>query len=247
MILAAGYGTRLRPLTNEKPKALIEINGRPLLELIIVKLIAHGVNAIIINTHHFSEQIEEFLHRHRYFGIHFKLSYEPEILGTGGGLINVKHFLEGTDPFILHNVDILSTIDLDVMYQYHQRNKALATLAVQQRNSSRTFIVDDRNFVCGHHDTDNQRIHLRREPSGSSRLMAFCGIHIISPELFRKTSATGRCSIVDIYLELIGQGEPVVAFPADQFYWRDIGRLETLNQIQQDLQSNKIRITDFLK
>ncbi len=247
MILAAGYGTRLQPLTNEKPKALIEIDGRPLLELIIWKLVASGVDAIIINTHHFAEQIESFLQGRRNFGIRIELSYEPEILGTGGGLLKAKQFLEGADPFILHNVDIFSTIDLGEMYRYHLRTKALATLAIQQRPSSRGFIVDDRGFICGHHDADNQRTRLRREPFGNTHVMGFCGIHVISPALFQKTSATGRCSIVDIYLELIGQGEPIVGFPADRFYWRDIGRLEALHRIHEDLAARTVHIGDFMK
>ncbi len=246
MILAAGYGTRLRPLTNEKPKALIEIYGKPILELIILKLIASGVDEIIINTHHFPEQIEAFLQRHRNYDIAIELSYEPEILGTGGGLLNVRHFFTGTAPFIVHNVDILSTIDLADMYQYHLENNALATLAIQQRKSSRTFIVDDRHFICGHHDADNQRVRLRRQPFGNTHLMAFCGIHVISPALFQKTTATGRCSIVDIYLELIGQGEPIIGFQADQYYWRDIGRYETLHQIEKDLATGEIKFNDLL-
>lgn len=241
MILAAGYGTRLKPLTNEKPKALIEIQNIPLLELIIRKLIATGVSEIIINTHHLPEQIVHFILKNHSFGIHIEFSHESEILGTGGGLKKASHFFDDNRPFFLYNVDILSTINLSRMYQYHLENKTLVTLALQQRETSRYFIVDDANNICGHEDLDNRRTRLRREPSGSSRLMAFCGIHVISTKIFDYIEESGRFSIVNVYLKLIEQGFPIIGFPADGFYWKDIGKLETLDEIKYDLNNRIVR------
>jgi NDP-sugar pyrophosphorylase family protein len=247
MILAAGYGTRLQPLTNHKPKALVEIDGIPMLQLIIVKLINTGVDEIIINTHHFAEQIAAFLKVKNNFGIRIELSHENEILGTGGGLKKAEYFFDDNQPFFLYNVDIVSTIDLRQMYRYHQDNKALATLAIQQRDTSRGFIVDEQNRICGHEDKDNQRTRLKRAPRGKTRFMAFCGIHIISTDIFQFIDKIGRFSIIDSYLNLIEQGFPILGFPADDFFWKDIGKLETLEEIQQELNSGIITIKNLTR
>ena len=241
MILAAGYGTRLRPLTDQKPKALVEVNGISLLEIVIKKLIASGVTEIIINTHHLSEQIVAFLKSKNNFGIRVELSHENEILGTGGGLKQASYFFDDAQPFFLHNVDIFSTIDLRHLYQFHLDRNALATLAIQTRESNRYFIVDDQNNICGHGDLENQRIRLPRKPVGSSHPMGFCGIHVISPKIFEFIESSGRFSIVDLYLKLIEKDLPIIGYPADGFYWKDIGKLETLQEIQRDLDGGVIR------
>ncbi|MCI0495216.1 nucleotidyltransferase family protein [candidate division KSB1 bacterium] len=247
MILAAGYGTRLQPLTNHKPKALVEIDGIPLLQLIIAKLIKTGVDEIIINTHHFADQIAAFLHANYNFGIRVELSHEDEILGTGGGLKKASYFFNDEAPFFLHNVDIVSTIDLKRMYRFHQDRGAMVTLAIQSRETSRGFIMDEQNAICGHEDRDNQRTRLKRAPKGKTQFMAFCGIHAISPEIFRYIDETGRFSIIDAYLNLIEQGFPILGFHADDFYWKDIGKLETLEEIQQDLKNKTINWDDLLR
>jgi len=247
MILAAGYGSRLKPLTDVKPKALIEIHSTTLLEFVIRKLIAAGVTEIIINTHHFADQIVDYVQKHDRFGIHVEFSHESEILGTGGGLKKARRFFDDDKPFILHNVDILSTIDLQQMVHHHSKRGALATLAVQQRQTSRYFIVDDQNMICGHEDQSNKRTRLKRKPDGASHLKAFCGIHVLSPEIFNHIDETGRFSIVDVYLNLIEQGFPIIAYPADDAYWQDIGKLETLQKIQQDFQSGIIHADLLMK
>ena len=246
MILAAGFGTRLKPLTNEKPKALIEIQNIPLLELVIKKLIATGVSEIIINTHHLADQIVRFVRKKNNFGIRIEISHEIEILGTGGGLKNASCFFDTDQPFFLYNVDILSTIDLTQMYQYHLERNALVTLALQQRDTSRYFIVDDENNICGHEDLDNQRTRLKRKPSGSTRLMAFCGIHVISPQIFDFIEQDGRFSIVDIYLKLIEQGSSINGFLADQFYWKDIGKLKSLEEIKYNLINGIVQLENLI-
>lgn len=247
MILAAGYGTRLRPLTDQKPKALIEINGLPLLQLVIQKLMYVGVSEIIINTHHLAEQMVSFIQQNNYFGIHIEFSHEPEILGTGGGLKKASYFFNDDQPFFLHNVDILSTINLAEMYQYHLAADSLATLALQNRETTRYFIVDDQNYICGHKNFDNTKTRLKRQPLGDSHLMAFCGIHVISPKIFEFLEESGSFSIVDVYLRLIEKGLPIIGYSANQYYWQDIGKLEGLENFQQKLTSGIIKLNDFIK
>jgi len=247
MILAAGFGTRLKPITDKKPKALVEINNIPLLQIVIQKLIASGVSEIIINTHHFSDQVENFIRKNDRLGIPIELSYEPEILGTGGGLKKAGYFLDDDKSFFLHNVDILSTINLKKMYQHHIENNAIATLALQKRETSRYFIVDSQNYICGHEDQDNHRTRLKRFPKGESHLMAFCGIHVISPKFFNYIEESGRFSIVDVYLKIIEKGLPIIGYPVDKFYWMDIGKLDTLNQVNQKVREGDVDIKSLIE
>ena len=150
MILAAGLGTRLRPLTDNRPKALVEVAGRTMLEITLSRLRAFDVREVIINVHHFADMIIEYLKANDNFGMHIEVSREEALLDTGGGLKKAAHFFledsDGSDrPFILHNVDVISTIDLRRMVQFHTENKALATLAVQDRETSRYLLFDERS------------------------------------------------------------------------------------------------------
>src|ERR1041385_3772064 len=148
MILAAGLGTRLRPLTNDRPKALVEFKGRTLLEAAIERLKFFGIRDVIVNVHHFAEMMIDYLRANENFGIHIEISREEVLLDTGGGLKRAAWFF-GTEPFVVHNVDVLSTIDIREMLDYHGRNNALATLAVQERPTSRYLLFDERLRLCG--------------------------------------------------------------------------------------------------
>ncbi|MBC8183622.1 nucleotidyltransferase family protein [candidate division KSB1 bacterium] len=247
MILAAGYGTRLKPLTDKTPKALIKINQTPLLELVIKKLIAADVSEIIINIHHHAEQIISFIKEKRNFGIRIEFSKEAEILGTGGGLKQAAHFFDDGKPFFLHNVDILSTINLPDMYQYHLERNSLVTLALKKRETKRFFIIDDKNFICGHADISKKVTRIKRTPQGKTDLMPFCGIHVISPKIFDYLKQTGQFSIVDVYLDLIANGLPVIGYLADKNYWKDIGKLDTLKEVQEEIEKGKIWIEDLVE
>src|SRR5579862_8740679 len=153
MILAAGLGTRLRPLTNDRPKALVEIQGHTLLEITLKRLRSFGVSDVIVNVHHFADMVVDFLEANDQFGMHIEISKEEELLDTGGGLKKVGYFfqsqVENDGPFILHNVDVLSSIDLGKMLLQHDRSGALATLAVQQRKTSRYLLFDEQGQLCG--------------------------------------------------------------------------------------------------
>src|SRR5712692_1778130 len=154
MILAAGLGTRLRPLTDTRPKALVELSGRTLLEITLSRLRTFGVTDVIINVHHFADQVIAYLKSHNNFGMRIEISREEILLDTGGGLKKATwFFLEDSarldEPFLLHNVDVISTIDFARMLQFHSENHALATLAVQSRETSRYLLFDDHHQLRG--------------------------------------------------------------------------------------------------
>jgi mannose-1-phosphate guanylyltransferase len=245
MVLAAGLGTRLRPLTNDRPKALVDIAGRTLLEITLARLRTFGVREVIVNVHHFADQIVEYLKTNENFGMRIEVSREDVLLDTGGGLKKAAwFFLEDSkhaeDPFILHNVDVLSTIDLHRMVRFHTENKALATLAVQERETSRPLLFDEHLALCGRKAGRDAQVEIVRA-SQEKKSLAFSGIHVISPRLLAKMTEEGVFSIITSYLRLAGQGENIVAFRADEYYWRDLGRREDVMQASRDLEQRAIQ------
>lgn len=246
MILAAGLGTRLRPLTDQRPKALVEVGGRTLLEITLSRLRSCGIHDVIINVHHFAEVIHDYLKTNGNFGMHIEVSHEPILLDTGGGLKKASHFFLGDfstfeEPFILHNVDVISTIDLRRMVEFHSRNQALATLAVQERETSRYLLFDEKLQLCGRRSGDQKSEMVR--PSAASNALAFCGVHVISPRIFGMMREEGAFSIITSYLRLAGSGEKICAFRADEYYWRDVGRPEHVLQAARDLEQ-KVLLPD---
>ena len=228
MILAAGLGTRLRPLTNDRPKALVEVAGRTLLEIALARLRAFGVSEAIVNAHHFAEMIVEYLKANSNFGMKIEVSREEELLDTGGGLKKAAHFFGDSDePFILHNVDVISEIDLGQMARQHKEQNALATLAVQERTTSRYLLFDDAGLLCGRRAGRDGPVEMAR-PAERFEPLAFSGIHVISPRIFGKMTEQGAFSIIDAYLRLAAEGERIAAFRADGAYWRDLGRPESV-------------------
>jgi NDP-sugar pyrophosphorylase family protein len=245
MILAAGLGTRLRPLTDDRPKALVEINGRTLLEITLSRLRTFGVSDVIINVYHFADMIVDYLKANDNFGMRIEVSREEVLLDTGGGLKKAAHFfLEGPgheEPFIVHNVDVLSTIDLRRMLQSHTQSHALATLAVQDRRTSRYLLFDDHLQLCGRRAGSDQEPELVRSAQRTQAL-AFSGIHVISPRLLEMMTEEGVFSIITSYLRLAGQGKKVLAFRADENYWRDLGKPENVAQAANDIKQKVIAL-----
>ncbi len=230
IILAAGLGTRLRPLTNTKPKALVEVAGVPLLEIVLKRLIAAGVTEVIINLHHFPEQIRDFVHSKSDFGLRVEFSHEKDrLLDTGGGLQQAAHFFDDGAPFYLHNVDIVSDFDLRAMLAAHMSEPRLVTLAVNQRETARYFIFDADLTLCGWKSLKTGVVKNARAPKGNSLDLAFAGVHVISPEIFALLRERGSFSIVDSYLRLAAQGETIKAYRIDGFEWRDVGKLSELS------------------
>jgi mannose-1-phosphate guanylyltransferase len=252
MILAAGLGTRLRPLTDNRPKALVEIAGRTLLEITLSRLRAFGISEVIINVHHFADMILGYLKAHDNFGMRIEVSREEVLLDTGGGLKKAAwFFLEDSntseEPFILHNVDVISTIDLSRMVQFHTENHAFATLAVQDRETSRYLLFNEHLQLCGRRigtgPSPGQRSDQKPEivrPSPHLQSLAFSGIHVISPRLLPMLTEKGVFSIITSYLRLAAQSEKILAFRADDYYWRDLGRPADLTQATHDLQQKAL-------
>ena len=241
MVFAAGLGTRLRPLTNDRPKALVTVAGRTMLEIALAHLRHFGVTEVIVNTHHFGEMIREYLQANRNFGMRIEVSSEEDLLDTGGGLKKAAwFFLEGEgavaqSPFILHNVDVISTIDLARMMQFHTEQHALATLAVQDRETKRYLLFDQNSMLCGRRAGHDGEPEMARS-TPAVQALAFCGVHVLSPQIFAMMKEGGAFSIIDAYLNLAAQGEKIAAFRADAYRWRDLGRPEAVAQAAQDIE-----------
>ncbi|MHB2025869.1 MAG: nucleotidyltransferase family protein [Elusimicrobiota bacterium] len=218
MILAAGLGRRLRPLTERTPKALIEIGEKTLLEIVVRRLAQAGADGFVINAFHLAGLLEDFLRKRGNFGFDIAISREETLLDTGGGIKKAAALLDDGNPFFIHNVDVISDIDFSRLYQFHTRNRCLATLAVQHRPSSRALAFDS-----------NGNLRERAVPPESNpypldkEAAAFCGIHVASPSLFLKMRETGSFSIVDAYLRLAKEGERIRAFACDESYCQDVG------------------------
>ena len=239
MVLAAGLGTRLRPLTNDRPKALVEINGRTLLEITLARLRDFGIHEVIINVHHFADMIESYLKANKNFGLRIEISRETTLLDTGGGLKKAGYFFQDNassreEPFILHNVDVISNIDFAQMLKVHAEKNALATLAVQDRTTSRYLLFDDALELCGRLSGPDGQPELVR-PAQNPQALAFSGIHIISPPFLKMMPEQGAFSIIDSYLRVAGQGDKILGFRADNYYWRDLGRPEHVAQAAKDI------------
>ena len=238
MILAAGLGTRLRPLTDDRPKALVEVAGHTLLEITLRRLQKFGVREVIVNVHHFADMVVDYLKKNDNFGMRIEISREEVLLDTGGGLKKAAWFFleEGhaEEPFLLHNVDVLSTIDFRRMAGIHKHNGALATLAVQERETSRYLLFDEQEQLCGRRAGRNQEPEIVR-PSKEKQALAFSGVHVISPRFLRMMAENGAFSIVNSYLRLAGKGEKIIAFRSDESYWRDLGKPENVAAAADDV------------
>lgn len=225
MIFAAGLGTRLKPLTDDKPKALVKLAGKTLLQRTIEKLIKTGVTYIVINIHHFPELMRKAIDKLDYPGIEFIISDEStRLYDTGGGLLKAAKHLDGTHPFIVHNVDIVSNINLNLMYEQHLKNDALVSLAVSSRQSTRYFLWHE-NRLCGWKNiqTGNQiTCYPTSEPPVAK---AFSGIHIINPEIFGLIHETGKFSINQLYLRL-ANSHNIIPYSHNPDLWADVGTTE---------------------
>jgi NDP-sugar pyrophosphorylase family protein len=237
MVLAAGLGTRLRPLTNDRPKALVEISGRTLLEITLMRLRHFGVQDVIINVHHFADKVVNYLKSNNNFGMRIEISRENVLLDTGGGLKKAGWFFREEDgPFILHNVDVISTIDLQQMVEFHNKHQALATLAVQERETSRYLLFDDQLQLCGRLRAHDEKYESVR-PLQETQALAFAGIHVISPRFLPMLSEQGVFSIIDAYMRLAANGKRILGFRADEYFWLDVGKPESLMRAEEELKN----------
>lgn len=230
MIFAAGLGTRLRPLTNNIPKALVPLNGIPLLELAIRRLKYYGFNEIIINVHHFADKIMAFLEEKNNFDIEIHISNEEKILlDTGGGLKNAAWFLKD-EPFLVVNADIVTSLNLAEMVKFHQEHSFLATLAVQTRESSRQMMFNDQNLLSGwkNHQTGEEIISRQIE---NPTFYSFSGIHVINPEIFELMPEEEIFPIMPFYLS-VASNKQIGAFDHTGDIWEDVGKLNAIEKTE---------------
>lgn len=234
MIFAAGLGTRLRPLTNDRPKALVEIEGVTLLEMVIRRLINFGFTEIVVNVHHFADKVEAFLAEKDHFGISISISDERALLlDTGGGLKHAAPFLQGKEPFLVHNTDILTDLDLSAIYQAHLDSGALATLAVRERPTSRYLLWNEESRLCGWTNITTGEVKMALETAQPLNRLAFSGIHVIDPAIFPLMQDDGPFSIIQTYLSLAGN-HTISGFRHDETMWMDLGKIPQLEAAEQD-------------
>lgn len=236
MIFAAGLGTRLKPLTDQTPKALLPINGKPMLEHVILKLKNAGFDQIAINIHHLGHQIIDFLQANNNFGIEIYVSDESDyLLDTGGGIKHAESFLQGDEPFLIHNADILSNIDLRKLYNHHVENNPLATLLVSKRKTSRYLLFNKENKLCGWRNRETGEVksfYPYFEPDQYNEY-AFSGIHVLSPKIFDWMEEwTGKFSIINFYLSICAKTN-IHAYDDENLRLLDIGKPESLALAEQ--------------
>lgn len=230
MIFAAGLGTRLKPFTISHPKALAEINGVPLIEITIKRLLLHGFTDIVINVHHFSDQVISYLQKKGNFGANIFISDESDVLlDTGGGLKKASGLLNNNSPVLLHNVDIVSNIDLTALYKTHLANNCLATLACMERPSLREFLIDAQNRLCGWRNNKTNELIMARDTENFLKPIAFCGIHVVNPEIMNLITEEGAFSIVQTYLRLARQ-HSIYVQKFENPVWLDLGTPESLKK-----------------
>jgi NDP-sugar pyrophosphorylase family protein len=238
MVLAAGVGSRLRPLTDECPKALVEIGGMPMVEIVLRRLAAVGVREVVVNVFHHADKLESFLAGRRDLGLRIHISHEDELLDTGGGLKQAAAFLAGAEPFFLHNADVVSGVDLLRLLHAHRAGAALATLSVRDRPASRRLLFDARGRLCGWERADTGERTWAGAPREPAQRLGFDGIQVLSPDIFAKLTETGAFSLTRAYLRLASEGERIEAFRADDYYWADIGSLSKLQAVRQHVEQH---------
>lgn len=250
MIFAAGIGSRLKPITDTIPKALVKINGITALERSILSLLQVGVEKIIINIHHHPEQIKNFLQAKNNFGIEIIISDETDLLlDTGGGLKFAEKHFSKKEPFVLHNADILSNININELYEQFKKDNVqgntLATLAIQNRAASRYFLFSEENILVGYGKDGEDKIYSKiyeQKVLGEAiqpHKYGFTGVHVVSPDIFQFIQ-NGVFSIRDTYLQLAAKEEKITGYNCDKNFWFDIGSIEKLNQAELFYKENSL-------
>ena len=222
MILAAGFGTRLAPLTDALPKALIPVSGRPMIDHVIHALRAAGVSEIVVNAHHHADLVSEHFRRAEY-GIGITVVVEEEILGTGGGILHARRFLDDGEAFLVHNADIVSTFDLEQLIRHHGESDAFATLAIQRRPTSRAVMFDGGLNFLGKEVWAGEGMTF---PHDAGRY-SFCGIHVISPAIFGLGIPEGFSDIFDVYRQALRSGKRILGLPCEGSC-HDLGSVEKI-------------------
>ncbi|RYD53294.1 MAG: nucleotidyltransferase family protein [Sphingobacteriales bacterium] len=229
MVFAAGLGTRLKPFTDSHPKALALVHGKPLLEHTIRYLQKAGITEVVVNVHHFADQIEAVLQRENGFGSRVQVSDErDEVLETGGGLLKALPFLQDSDPVVVLNVDVLTNLNLPALLASHQHRSAAATLAVMRRSSSRYLLFDNDLRLCGWR---NEKTSVEKLPRPIPELqpLAFSGIQVLSRHFLESVPLRGKFSMIDAYLHLANDVS-IYGFDHTGDVFLDVGKPEAIAQ-----------------
>ena len=234
MILAAGLGTRLKPITEELPKALVEVNGKTLLEIAIRNLIENDFRRIVINVHHFADKVKEFLDNNTFAADIFISDESDLLLDTGGGIKHAKKFFDNS-PILIHNVDIISNLNLKEFYQYHISDDSVASLVVSNRKSNRYLLFNEADILCGWQDVNKNEKIIVREDSKLNQL-AFNGIHILNPHLIDSFPDEKVFSVIKAYLKIAGT-EDIHAYVSNDIKWIDVGKVDSLQKASQLIRS----------
>ncbi len=233
MVLAAGLGTRLRPLTDDRPKALVQIKGHPLLELVLKRLKKAGFEEVIINLHHHGQQIVDFLEAHHNFGLNIAFSWEDRLLDTGGAVKKARWFFKDCQSFLLHNVDVLTDLDYRQLFENLRQKKALACLAVRQRKTSRYLLFNEQMQLYGwKNDLTGEKRFVKPDVFNLTAY-SFMGVHALSTEIFNYFPAKNIFSLIEFYLNVAEEGKKIVGFPAQDCRWLDVGKPQSLQQAHQ--------------
>lgn len=240
MIFAAGLGTRLRPITNDRPKALVEFHGTPLLELIILRLKNHGFKDIVINVHHFADKVIDFLDSKKNFGINLQISDERDaLLDTGGGLKKASWFFDDSQPFLVHNVDTITNVDLLDYYNFHKKHDAISTVLVRHRFGSRFLLFDQHKRLCGWENIATKEQILSISRNINLEQIAFSCLHVIDPLIFELMEEEGCFSIIDVYLRL-AKHHKIMGYVDDKSYWIDVGTPEKLRRGEREINIDEL-------
>ena len=234
LLFAAGLGTRLQEYTQNRPKALVHLAGKPLLYHAVEHLKSFGITDITINVFHFAEQVISFVRENNSFGINIHISDErDQLLDTGGGLKKASAFLKGEEPILIYNVDVISNLDLDLLLNYHQEQKALATLVVRSRETSLYLMFDQNLQLAGWKNFSSGETRISCENSFEiARPLAFSGIHLIEPKLLDIITEEGKFPIMDLYLRL-AKDHVIKGFIDQSDLWMDLGKPDQLKQAEE--------------
>jgi NDP-sugar pyrophosphorylase family protein len=240
MILAAGEGTRLRPLTNKVPKALIRVKGIPLLEHTINYLVYYGVDEIIVNIHHHADQIKDFIRSKNNFNIRIEFSDESDkLLDTGGGLKKASWFFNTSDPFFLTTTDIITNHDLDKIYDYNMKSHALVTLALKSRQSTRELLLNEDYRLCGWKSNVTGQKRLVKDDEDIRYSIAFSGYQVVNPAIFDKITEQDAFTLIDLYLRLT-RDNLINGFIQNDAFWMEFGRIQNFKKAKRSLKLKRI-------
>ncbi len=226
MIFTAGIEGKLQPRSSEKPKALLAVNNEPLLGLLIRRLAFCGFSEVIVNVHHFAGQIIDYLRANNDFGIRIEVSVETDLrLDTGGGLKKVEWFFDDDSPFLLHNLEVLSDIDLTLLYRDHLKSGALATLVVRNRESARFMLFNDSMHLCGWENLATNETRHIASYSGTLSRYAFSRIQVVNPCIFKHIGQKSAFPLAELYLDLAGRNL-IRGYRDNESIWMDLGKNE---------------------